>query len=442
MKTIAITSFHTLISRNILATPVLEILCARKDLRVVLVVPDYKIEYFKANFGRSNVQVCGIKQYQSSKTFCGLLFKRLGYYLFNSETAKWRKKYDYYHNRKLVKYLFAVGIGYLGNFLIIRALVRFLDLHLSPRQIFKGFFDKYKPDAIFSTDIQNENDVSLMQEARRRRVPILGMLRSWDHITHRINRVLPDRLIAGSNTLKDEVIEYYQYPKEKISVTGNPHYDRYLNGPSKPREEFFRYFGLNPKQNLVFYAPGGSLLIKNNDLDQYVMETLGEISEQVLVRLPLGGDVPLINFNQPKNMAIDRPGVRFVGGGELELSIEDDQRLIDSLYYSDLVITGPTSIPLDAAFFDKPSILADFYPTPRPIFDAAWTYNCTHIQKLISTGGVEYINDRAVFLKRIDEYLKDFSIKKEGRMKIRSMWFSHIDGHSAERLAGGLLRLL
>ena len=65
MRTLFITSFHAHISRNILATPVLSILKSRQDLRLVILVPDYKVSYFEENFGPpasgGNVLIEGFK---------------------------------------------------------------------------------------------------------------------------------------------------------------------------------------------------------------------------------------------------------------------------------------------------------------------------------------------------------------------------------------------
>lgn len=60
-----------------------------------------------------------------------------------------------------------------------------------------------------------------------------------------------------------------------------------------------------------------------------------------------GGFVP------PAWMKIERPGVTFRPGAvkEAELSPDDDKRLADSLASSDILITGPSTMAIDAARF-------------------------------------------------------------------------------------------
>ncbi len=437
MKTFFITSFHPHISRNILSTDFLKILKAQNQLRLIIIVPDYKVDYFRANFGADNVIIEGITPNLTSKTKTGVFFKRLGFFLFDTKTARSKKKYEYLCRGKYLIYAFSQFMGFLSRSFSIRKIVRYLDYYFSPKNLFNELFNKYKPEAIFSTDIQNENDIGLLHEAKRRKMLILGMLRSWDNTTQRILRILPNKFFVGSQALKEEVSQLYRYPEKKIIITGNPHYDRYLKGPSVSKEQFFAKFGLDPTQKMILYAPLGNYLLRNNDVDQYIMEILGKIDAQILVRFPPDESVTLKNFIKPANMAYDQPGVVFNSErfGDREISLDDDQRLIDAINWCDLAITGPTSICLDAALLDKPVIAVNFSPAPKNFCESIFGYHCDHIKKLLGSGGVFYATDKNDFLRVIEEYLKNSEKDKEGRVKIRALWFSHADGRSAERLA-------
>lgn len=441
VKTILISSFQAHVSRNILSTDALTILQAREDLAIVILVPDYKRDYFERNFSSRNTVVEGAPLYQSSKTRTGLFFKRLGMFLFHTKTARAKRRYQYYCEGKYVYYAFGMGLGFLGRSFMIRAVVRALDYRLSPKNFFDELFMRYAPDLVFAPDVQNENDVALMHASRRWRVPVIGMIRSWDNPTQRTLRVFPDRIIVGSETLKEEVERIYHYPQERIAVTGNPHYDRYLGGPSEDREEFFRRFGLDPAKPLILYAPFGDMLIRHNDVDEYVMEILARLGTQVLVRFPPDEKVNLPHFSKPPRMAYDIPGVAFRKNefGDREISREDDQRLIDSLVYADVVISGPTSIPLDAALLDKPAIMAHLYPSPRGFCSSVYNFWFTHIKKFLAADGVAYATSKEELIGAIGRFLSDPAWHSEGRARIRAMWFSHADGRAGERLARELL---
>lgn len=445
MKTIFITSFHPHISRNILATDVLPLLIQQGDIRVVLLVPLYKVDYFREQFECSCVVIEGIKPYQSSKKFIGIFFKRLGVFLFNTKTASIKREYEYYWNGNLLRYAAAVCFGFAGRSRFVRQIVRALDSRLCPHGFFREVIERYHPDVVCSTDPQNENDVSLLHDARQRGIPVIAMLRSWDNVTQRILRVLPDQLLVGSHTLAQSVIDLYGYPAQNLSVVGTPHYDHYLKGADRTRTQFFTDLGLDFNKKLILYAPVGDMLIRTNDIDQYVMEILGTIDANILVRFPPDENVRLVNFVKPKNMVFDRPGQHFKSSefADREIRPQDDQRLINSLYYSDLVITGPTSICLDAAFFDKPVITVELYPTPRRnIYEGVWSYQCDHIQRLFKTNGVRHVTTKEDFLKAIHTYLTSPQEDQEGRARIRECWFSLSDGKAGERIARELISFL
>ena len=445
MKTLFITSFHPHISRNILSTAVLEQLKAQQDLRLVVIVPDYKADYFRERFDDSRIIIEGIVPNQSSLFKRVVLFKRIAAFLPDNATTRLRKRFTYHVDGRFFYFISSMAIGYVLNPFFMRRVWRWLDRMCSPSCFFDDLFSRYKPDALFSTDPQNENDVSMIYAARVRGVPVIAMVRSWDNPTMRNFRVFPDLFLAGSKAIGDEMGYFHGYPEERIIVTGQPHYDRYIGAPPHSREEFCAQFGLDPKRRLIMYAPLGDLTINNhNDVDQYVMEILGDLDAQIMVRFPPDEKVSLIDFVQPANMIIHRPGHVFGGARftDREIRKEDDDSLIDQIFYSDLVITGPTSISLDASLRDKPVIVVDFYPTERNFFDTAYQYNANHIRKLLGTGGVYHATSKEGFLSAVHDYMNDSHRDALGRATIRSLWFSHADGHAGERVAREIIEFV
>lgn len=444
MKKILITSFHPMISRNILAGGVLRRLADAPDVSVVLVVPEYKVSYFTERYGGEHITIEGVPLYRASKTWRGLLFKRLAIYLFHTRSASLRKRYELYLSRRLIRYAVEMCLGFVGRFELIRRFVRFLDARFSPRDLFTPILRKHSPTLVFGTDVQNENDVSLLEDARRLGMTTVGMVRSWDNLSLRFLRFFPDYLVVGSREVAREADYLHRFPKSRIIVTGNPHYDRYVAGPTKSREEFLRGFGLSGREKLILYAPVSDALIRKNDMDEHVLNILNGLPTEVVVRFPPEKKVTLSPmFRKGPRMAFDLPGQAFKEGetGDREIRSEDDENLLHELSYADLVITGPTSITIDAALLDKPVVAVDFYPTPRHFFETVWRYEDDHIWKLRLTGGVFFAHDRESFLRAIHRYLTDPSLDRAGRNRIRDRWFSHADGKAGERLADLILRL-
>jgi len=443
MKTLFITSFHPHISRNILLTPVLEMLKEKKDLRIVIVTADYKVDYFEKTFGDENVFVEGVKLYRASRTKRGLFFKRLGLFLLNTPTTLVHKKYQYYCKKKYVYYVCARFVGLVGRSLLVRCIVRKLDLLFSPKDLFKDIYDKYNPNIVFSTDIQNENDVSLMQDARRRKVNIVGMLRSWDNTTMRIMRIFPDKLLVGSRLLFNEMIEFYNYPTNKMVIVGNPHIEK-LKNPTMSKEDLYNYFGLNPELPLIFFAPSDDHLARRKDINKYMLELLSEVNANILVRFPPTDTATIGDFKKPENMFYDKPGVSF--GEKIctdrEIGLEDNDRLTNEINYSDIIISGPTSIPMDAVFLDKPSIMAEIYPTPCSFCDCIYNFKTAHIVRMLAIGGVTHVESEEKLFSLIDDFLKNPNLFKAERAKTRSIYFSHTDGNSSNRITEEILNFI
>ncbi len=442
MKTVFITSFNSSISRNILDAGVLDLLAERKEIRTVLVVPAYKTDYFRRRFARSRVVVEGVPFNEVSKTsLLGYAFKKAGLFLLDTRTRQLKVGFKYYCDRKLGAFLVQRALGLASRIPFARSGIRYLDFRLSSRGPFTALVDRYRPDVIFSTDVQNENDVALMQLGRARGIRTVGMVRSWDNPTQSAFRFFPDALLVGSARVRDETVRWQGFPAERIVVVGQPHYDRYRSGSTKPRDAFFAEYGLNPGRPLILFAPFGDKLVYFNDIEQYIMELLGTVDAQVLVRMPPHRNVTLINFKQPKNMVIDRPGVVFkkTDFEDREMSSEEDERLLHALSYSDIVISGPSSILLDGIFFDKPVIAAHLCPTPRPFYETMYWFNFDHIRSLLATGGVRYATTPDELFVAIEDYLCDPHRDALGRVRARALWFSHIDGKSCERVVRELL---
>src|SRR3989338_9112315 len=349
MKTIFITSFHHHISRNILLSDFFVMLKNDKDMHVVVIVPKHKLNYFKENFESENVFIEGVELYQASRTFMGLLFKRLSRTFFDTGTTRGKRRYKFYWDRKFFYFAGSSFVSFFGRSFLAQRFVRWLDFNFSPFGFFADLIGKYSPSLVFSTDIHNENDVALMQDARRAGIKIIGMWRSWDNPTQQMLRVFPDMIICVSGELKKESIILHNYPEKKIVVTGHPHYDRYLKAPLSSKEEFFKKLNLDFTKPFILFAPGGDKIIHVNDTDPYILEILENLEYQILVRYPPGEDIKSLDRRKwGKRIVFDKPGYRFSGRPDFEITKKDDENLINQIYYSSLVITGPTSIPLDS----------------------------------------------------------------------------------------------
>ena len=436
MKTVFITSFHILIGRNVLATDFMRRLTAR-DVRIVVLVPGYKKEYFETHFGGPGVVIEGIAAYPFSRTLRGLFFKRLARPLAGTRTSSIRIRQKLVVEKKFFYYfLFLLPARLLLVSAFAARCVRWLDAMLAPhRDFFAGLIERYRPDLIITADINNENDVALIQEARRRGIRTLGLIRSWDGPTNFLIRAVPDHIAVWNEILRDELLRYQRIGSASIAVIGIPHYDRYAKGPTLSREAFFRQLGIDSSRRLILYVPVADFRLPDNDVDAHVLDILSGLDAALLARLPPAATEHLDRSAYPLHVIFQESGLAFRGKGDSELTVDDDERLLNALSWCDVVVSGPGTINIDAAFFDKPNVLVNFFPTPKGFFEGIIEYEYDHIKNILRTGGARVAHSREELVRSVEAYLRDPSLDREGRERIRQEQCFRMDGASADRLA-------
>ena len=382
-KTIFITSFHILISRNILASKILPLLVEARKTRVVILCPRSKADYFKKEFGSENIIIEPVKVKLS---LFELFLRSLSLAAIATASLKIKRVTEMKGSGVVSSKILS---GAIGGFL-----VKILNPCLTPRKPFQEILKKYRPAVVFSTDIMNEADVRIIYAAKRQSIPVVGMVRSWDNLTAKGRiRALPDLLLVNNNVVKDEAVSIHGLSPTMIEVVGIPHYDNYLKSSKLSKVEFFNKIGVAVGKKIALFIPVGDRYLKNNTVDKTVLLLLRGLLQadwEVLVRLPPADRVEEIERNGlPKGITVYRPGGNFGAVKNTELSKEDDDVLIATLAYADLVVTGPSTIAIDAAIFDKPIVLVGFDGSEnRPYLESVRRYyDYNHWRPVIQSGG-------------------------------------------------------
>lgn len=448
-KTIFITSFQGLISR-VLASGFLAKLRARSGLRIVLLVPDFKKEYFQTVFGSRGVIVEGVSKGILPRR--AYLFHKLSFVLLNTRTMRLTRR-SFRGYRRLYQFLLAQTVASIfGRWRLVRSLFRAINYHFSGRPIFDRYFSMYQPDLVFSTDIKDLLDTQLVIEAKKRGILTIGMVRSWDYLTGKgLVRVRPDKLVVHNEVIREEAIRYIDLPARDIFVSGIPHYDPYINEKRSSRGEFFGRIGSDPDKRLIFYAPWGA---KFADTDRDFVEMLGSaIKEgrlpgdlQILVRMPPTDTVDWSALAQDYPIIIDYPGVRF---GQLhrkanEMNYQDLLHLADSLYHSELVVAPPSTIAIDAAVFDKPVVLMAFDGlTPKSYYQGiTHYYDFDHIRQLVGAKAHRLARNQEELITAVRCYLENPGRERSARRELVKAQCWKLDGQSSRRLADFLLSFI
>lgn len=443
MKTIFISSFHNLISRNILEAGVLDRLVSH-DMRVVLLVPLDKVGYFQKAFGSELIIIEGVsvpKKYFEDFLY-SLSLSLVGIHTHIVDNWKVSGRYFKYYTAHAIHILFS-------RFFFFHKILRLISRIYFHTDIFKSSFARYKPDLVFTTDSFYREDVMLLLEAKRCGINTVGMIRSWDNATTKgVFLTEPDHIIVHNNVLKEEMISIHHVPSDKITVTGVPHYDTVINAADIYRERFFKEMGLDLSKKTILFAPGGKMLYKHDGEILALLKKHTDAGDfiypmQFLVRFPPGDTLDVESITGDKNFIIDKPGTNVTGRKkESEMSQNDNKRLHHSLLNSDIVITLISTMAIDGTVFDKPVIVIGFDPK-EGLPDAVKKFNKRpHFHKFLNSGLVTISHSDEEFVSQINMFLKNPDLNKEKREAIIERYAYKLDRRSSERVAECVLKHL
>jgi len=436
-KTILISSFHSLISRNILGTPVLSRL-VEGGVKVVIACPEHKQAFFEREFGGAHVVIAPVPL---ALTRRDTLLRSLALSAVRTRTLAIKRQTELAGRGRLLSLALANRGG--------RAFVRLATRLLSSRAPFTALLATHAPALVFSTDMQNEHDVRLMLAAQGAHTPVVGMARSWDNFSAKgLVRYVPERVLVQNELLKREAGQIQGIGADQVEAVGIPHYDFYVTGERSTRDAFFKRVGGDSQKKLLLYVPTGDRYLSSNTVDADILAMLDEhlpSDFQILVRLPPGDRVrALEGYLNTSRIIIDRPSTAFASVKETELSHENEVHLADSLHFADLVVSGPSTMCIDACVFDTPVILVGFDGREEREYAQSIRrfYDYDHFAPVLAAGGVRYAKSETELAEALERYVRDPSLEAEGRARIVALECFKADGHSSERLAKVLLGAL
>lgn len=451
-KTILITISRGGTARNILKTDVFKIL-KESGYRIVILTPAYKDERFLQEFSAPGVYFENL--IEPEWTLLDRLLVGLHKGLIYNHSIELWDKYGYMESPNIWRHRIKKAILLpLSRIKILRRIARWADRIFIKDRYYGNIFDKYRPDLVFSTSVMEDADAFVLKQAQSRKIFTVGMAKSWDNTSKMSFRVKTDKLIAWSQYVKDESIKFQGYEDKDIIVCGIPQFDFYVGDKLKmPREEFFSSIGADPGKKLIFFGSSGGKACPN---DAEIVEIISNAINsheikydcQVFVRphFIYSNDEERFEYlRNNKNIVLDTGYERSpVFRDKFDYSDQQTKKLFNILYYSDIVITIGSTLNLDAAAFDKPTINVNFDGyKERPLKDSVrkW-YLSEYLRAVIKQNGSALVGNEDELTRAINGYLDDPKIKSEGREKLKNYFCHKIDGQSGERIARAILELI
>lgn len=359
-----------------------------------------------------------------------------------------------------------IGLG--RNLEVIRRLILWVEHKFFTPAIHSKVFEKYKPDLLVVSSLGTfDYDQFLMREARRRNIPSVSVILSWDNTTTRgMPGAVPDHVVAWTGIMKKELIDQNDIHPGKIFIGGVAHFDHYYRDETfYSRKELCERLNLDKDKKILFFvtkSPNGYAW--NADIAGMILRAINEntisVSCQLLARLhPIyyrrqNGKYLFQNFlAQFYQLDKDHDGFSLnepiIDSGNMNYSMPEEEKnlLASILKHSDVMINIFSTLNLEASIFDIPIVNVCFegtsYDGPEKArYDIALDEHQTHNQRVVRTGGVMMARNEEQLIEYINRALEDPETGKEGRKIIREQEVGPFPGNAGEKIAGHIISLL
>lgn len=362
--------------------------------------------------------------------------------------------------------LYSAGLGAaaagLRHSRAARALLRRIDARCLARDLHREVFERHRPDVVVTTSAGYAAwpiDATVMLEARRRGVPTVAAIYAWDNpSTIGFSMARPDRVLAWSQQMRDEVILGSDLAARRVEVTGPAIFDVYATGDGPDRGDLLRGFGLDPERPLVFLGTMSPFQFPYNPTyTRLVAEAIarGRIDAQLVVRLhPIYYRDParrILEREEPEwrrlseefpFLALSRPRV-FSDALPLDMPDGEMAEVAALVRHAGAVVSFFSTLQLEAAVADVPSVAIAFDlpeappETRRPSLFEQHDHNRRVVESgsaLIARSAAELVDGIARCLARPDEHRRE-------RRRLAEQECAFRDGRSGERAAAAILRV-
>lgn len=297
------------------------------------------------------------------------------------------------------------------------------------------------------------NEGAFAREAQRMGIPAFAAITNYDNIVNMGYRgFTPTCLAVWSKQMADEVIRLHRYPSAKLEITGPAQYDRFMTPLPKNREEFLRSLDLDPSKKTILFA-GGVNINHYFDIYRVFIEQKRKVwreSFNFIVRPyphPKLTGAPawaaLENLFKQAGAYISNSGAIDANAdrsAEFRIDLAFDEspdELNYLLRYSDVMVNYFSTISLEAAICDLPTIHVGFDPYTfglRYSVTTAFLQRQTHNRRPLRLAAARVAKNEKELFAALEAYLNDRTLEREARRRYAESECGELDGQAATRL--------
>jgi hypothetical protein len=461
-------------ARFLLRTDVFETLKAA-GVRIVVLTPNADEPYMSAEFAGANVRIEPLRAHAGltrRSRLWSLLYHLRTFTLASShETTGFQEKYARFRStvgseRRFAATALHLALQLLWRSRLLRRLLLAAETLLYTPRLHRDLFERYRPDVLVTTSPGYFlADAVVLREARRFGVPTAAVILGWDNPTMKGYRgATPDRVVVWSERMAGQMVQFQDYPRERIFVGGVPHFDHYRREDALlPREELCRRLGLDRKRRIVLFAAGAPGVWRHNLL---VAETLaraigeGSLGEpaQLVVRLhPINfrpdHRTPLDEYErlreQHDHVTLDVPEI-LSERLRCDMPASDAVRLGSLMKHCDVLVNIFSTTTLEAFLLDRPVVLvgsgAPLAEAADPLEEEAaepglW-HEYTHLRPVVEAGAARTAGSMPELVALVRAYLDRPELDHDRRLGVARAECGPTDGRAGARIGRYLLGLM
>lgn len=297
------------------------------------------------------------------------------------------------------------------------------------------------------------NEGSFALEAQRMGIPAFAAITNYDNIVNMGYRGFnPTSLAVWSKQMADEAVKLHGFPARRIEITGPVQYDRFMQPLSLSREEFLKSINLDPYKKTIFFA-GGVNINHYFDIHRVFVEQKEKVWREpfnLVVRPYPHGKLlespawqVLEDLFRKAGAYISNPGSIDATGdrtAELRMDLAFDEGPDEINYllrYSDVMVNYFSTIGLEAAICDLPTIHVGFDPYTfglRFSVTTGFLQRQTHNRRPLRLAAARVAKNEKDIFQYLDDYLGDHTLERDARRAYAESECGALDGKSGSRL--------
>lgn len=319
--------------------------------------------------------------------------------------------------------------------------------------------EKISPSMVVSTRPVEFMEAAILQAAKDSKVPVVQSILSWDNITSKgVFPVTGNYYLTWGSIMTEEVIQYYQAPREIIFECGVPHFDVHYSTALSPKTAYFlEKAGLNGNKPYLFFAMSSPHFAPAEiEIVEWLANRLnnnhyGEDMQLVVrphIQNVMGYMADLTWLPRLKSLANDRIAIDIPDLEESEMmwnmKRDDMEKLSNWLVGCKICLNTASTVSIEGLLTGKPVIMALFDANRKnvPYYKSAKRLgNYIHMRKFLDLGGASIAEDFDSLDKLVIGFLNNPESNKELRNFAVTKEIVACDGKSTERILKALANL-